>query len=179
MTRQFRAAPWSALLKGVSLFSTILLGAISITVYRAAPVSSEGTQHFGLGAALLPSIVLVGSAFFIVRSYTVDSVQLSIRRLFTDTRIPLAGLRRAWADPEVVKRSIRIFGNGGLFSFSGWFYDRRLGRFRLFATDFRSVVVLQFAGRVVVVSPAEPHAFVEHLQHLIPGLQTASQEERT
>jgi len=119
----------------------------------------------------IPSQMLAVAGFFTVRGYALDDTQLSVRRLLTSTRIPLVGLRRAWIDPTVCKGSLRVMGNGGLFSFTGWFQNKRLGRYRLFATDFRNAVVLKFPDRTIVVTPAEPHAFVEHLHHVIPGLQ--------
>ena len=60
-------------------------------------------------------------------------------------------------------RWLRLFGNGGLFSYHGWFWNRRLGRYRLYATDPERAVVLRFARRTIVVSPGEPAAFVRAL----------------
>jgi len=53
-----------------------------------------------------------------------------------------------------------MLGNGGLFSFSGLFYSRRLGRYRLFATDPKRLVVMIMPRRTVVISPADPEAFL-------------------
>jgi hypothetical protein len=75
-------------------------------------------------------------------------------------------------DPQACKGSLRVIGNGGLFSFTGLFYSKALGRFRLYATDFSRSVVLTLADRVVVVTPAAPHAFVEHLRQRFPGAET-------
>jgi hypothetical protein len=176
MSRHFHAAPWPTSLKAVSLLGTIILGAVSYAAYRAIPAPGGFTHDFGLGVALIPLAALVGAAFFVVRGYTVEPRRLLVERLVSSTAIPLSGLRRAWVDPSVCKGSVRVFGNGGLFSFSGWFYNNRLGRYRLFATDFRSAVVLQFPNRIVVVSPSAPHAFVEHLRHLTPGLLVGPEE---
>ena len=170
MDRHFPAAPWPTSLKVVSFFGAIVLGAVSWAAYRVIPTPAGFTHKFGLGVALLPLALLIGCILFIVRGYTVDTAQLSVERLLTSTPVPLSGLSRVWADPAVCKGSLRVFGNGGLFSFTGWFYSKRLGRYRLFATDFRNAVVLKFPDRGVVVSPAAPHAFVEHLRHVVPGV---------
>ena len=154
----------------------MILGGVSFAAYRAIP---GFTHQFGLGVALIPLAVLVGSTFFIVSGYTVEASQLWVKRLITSTRIPLSGLRRVWADPNVCKGSVRVFGNGGLFSFTGWFYNKRLGRYRLFATDSRKAVVLQFPDRVIVVTPAAPAAFMEHLHHLMPELLVGPEETIT
>ncbi len=168
--RRFHAAPWPTSLKVVSLLGTIGLGAASYVAYRAVPTPLGFTHNFGLGVAAIPVLVLLSSLFFVVSGYSVDPTRLSVERLITSTSVPLAGLTHVWFDPNVCKGSIRVFGNGGLFSFSGWFYSKRLGRYRLFVTDFRKAVVLSFPTRNVVISPAAPQAFIEHLHHILPDL---------
>lgn len=166
--RHFQVAPWPTSLKVVSSLSTVVLVGFSYAAYRAIPTPRGFTHDFGLGVAAIPLALLVGTLLLVVRGYRVDSNELQVERLLTTTRVPLAGLTRVWAEPTVCTGSRRVFGNGGLFSFCGWFYNDRLGRYRLFATDWRTAVVLQFSDRVAVVSPAAPHAFVEHMHRIIP-----------
>jgi len=167
---RFDAAPWSRALKTMSVLGTIVLCGVSYAAYYAIPLPSGFTHDFGLGVASIPLAVLAACAWFVVRSYTLEGDALLVQRLATSTRIPLAGLTRAWRDENPCKGSIRVFGNGGLYSFSGWFYSKRLGRYRLLATDFRNAVVLRFEKRVIVVSPAAPGAFIEHLSRVFPNL---------
>jgi len=65
----------------------------------------------------------------------------------------------------VLRGSIRLFGNGGFFSFTGVFQSRKLGRYRAFVTDPARCVILRFTGRVVVVSPADPEAFIRDVMN--------------
>jgi hypothetical protein len=74
-------------------------------------------------------------------------------------------LREASVDAEAMRRSLRICGNGGLFSFSGWYRSKRLGVFRAYVTDLNRTVVLTFPRRKIVLSPDQPEAFVEALRH--------------
>jgi hypothetical protein len=53
-----------------------------------------------------------------------------------------------------------LFGNGGLFSFTGVFRSPKLGRYRAYVTDPARTVILRFAERIAVVSPEDPDAFV-------------------
>lgn len=168
----FPVAAWPTALKVVSAIGTIGLLAAGFAAYRAIPTPSGFTHQFGLGVALIPVAVLLGALFFIVNGYAIEDDDLCVDRLFTSTRLPLAGLSRAWLEPAVCKGSMRIFGNAGLFSFTGLFYSKRLGRYRLFATDFSHAVVLVFPGRVVVITPEKPHAFIEYLRHRFPNLAT-------
>jgi hypothetical protein len=57
--------------------------------------------------------------------------------------------------------AIRTCGNGGLFSFTGWYWSRELRGHRAFVTDFNRTVVLRFKSRTIVVSPDDPEAFVK------------------
>lgn len=173
MKRHFDVAPWPATLTLISLLGTVVLGGVGYAAWRAVPTPSGFTHDFGVGVALVPGAVIVGALLAMVRGYALDKDELQVRRLLTTTRLPLAGLRAAWTDPAVCRDSIRVVGNGGLFSFTGWFQNPRLGRYRLLATDLRQGVVLQFHDRVVVISPASPAAFLEHLRRLRPGLQAS------
>jgi hypothetical protein len=169
-SRDFPVAPWSTSLQVISLLGILLLVGVSDAAYRAIPTPSGFTYTVGLGVACIPLAVLAGCLFFIVAGYRVTPAQLSIRRLLTTTSIALAGLQRVWAEPAVCRGSLRIVGNGGLFAFCGVFSSKRLGRYRLFATDLRNTVVLQFKDRTVVISPAAPQAVVDYLHATIPGL---------
>lgn len=179
MPRHFPAAPWPLSLKLVSALGSVALLAAGFAAYRAIPVPSGFTHDFGLGVALLPVALLLGSLFFIVSGYAVEGADLYIERLVSSTRISLTGLSKAWVEPAVCKGSIRVFGNGGLFSFTGWFYSKKLGRYRLFATDFSHAVVLILPQRVVVVTPADPQAFVEYLRRRFPNADIALLERDT
>ncbi len=74
--------------------------------------------------------------------------------------VNLSGLVSAEVDPFAITKSLRLFGNGGMFCFAGVFRNKRLGTFRLFGTDPGRAVVLRFPGRTVVVTPDRPEEFV-------------------
>ena len=171
MRHDFPAAPWSTGLKVTSAVGTVLILGVGLGAYRAIPVPTGFIHQFGLAVALIPPALLVGSLFFMVTGYAVEGTELYVKRLLSSTSISLQGLNRAWIEPGVCKGSIRVFGNGGLFSFTGWFYSKRLGRYRLFATNFSHPVVLVLPSRVVVITPAEPEAFIEHVRQSLPNVQ--------
>src|SRR6185436_1056036 len=112
----------------------------------------------------LPVLIVVLSALFVVRRYTIDGGVLRIRRLLWDTVVPLDSLRRAWSSPEAMRGSLRLFGNGGLFSITGLFRNRPLGYYRAFAMDPKLSVVLDFPDRKVVITPESPERFLEQLR---------------
>lgn len=154
-TRHF-GAPWGRALKIISALSTALLLAIPCLA-----VVIERSPVFVLWLlALIPPLILLPSLFFMIRGYAISGDTLLVRRLGWNTRIPLAGLAQVSHEPDAMKGSIRLLGNGGLFSFTGLYRNRDLKMYRAYVTDLNRCVVLRFPGRTVVVSPESPERFV-------------------
>ncbi len=154
-------APWSTSLIVMSVFTTMICLGISagawwvaVAKHQAAPVR---------WVALLPLVILFCTALFTIRGYAITSDAILVHRLRWSTSLPRAGLESARFEPDAMRGSIRTFGNGGTFSFSGFYYNKRLGSYRAFVTDPRRAVVLRYASRRIVVSPDAPENFVYEL----------------
>jgi len=147
--------PWSRRL----LRAAVALGAVAACVLAEAATAPIAVQRDRAG----PLAIAFGGMLFMIRGYSVTSDELFVHRLLWTTRLPLADLHSAQVEPRAMCWSVRTFGNGGLFSFSGWYYNRLLGRYRAFVTDPNRAVVLRLGSRRVVVSPSEPEAFVDDL----------------
>ncbi len=173
MTR-FPAAPWPTFLKLTSWIATAFLAAASYVLFQSIPQGTRApfAETFGTLMAFVPFLIALIALLFVVTGYEVDGAELRVQRLLWSTRVPLEGLSRAWHDPEALKGSIRIFGNGGLYSVTGLFQSPRLGRDRVFVTDPARAVVLKLPARTVVISPADPAAFLQVLPSLAPGVRT-------
>ncbi|HQR45471.1 MAG TPA: PH domain-containing protein [Thermoanaerobaculia bacterium] len=170
--QRFDAAPWSTALKVVSALGTAVLLGVGTMIYRTVPRGSRVpfAETFGTLLTAVPLLILVLSLLYVVTGYRLDTAGLEVQRLLWTTRVGLEGLERAWHDPEATCRSIRIWGNGGLYSVSGWFRNAGLGRYRAFVTDPRKAVVLRSPTRVVVLSPADPDLFLSSLRMSFPGV---------
>lgn len=149
-------APWSTSLIVISSLVTAFCVGVAITMLW----SSRGMLPW---LALLPLVIVCGGALFTVRGYTVTADAILVYRLFWTTRLSLAGLQSAKFEPDAMRRSLRTFGNGGLFSFSGLFRNKALGAYRAFVTDPHQTVVLHFPTRTVVISPSSPQEFVHEI----------------
>ena len=115
----------------------------------------------------IPFLILAGSALFTIRGYTIQRDAVLVHRLFWSTRLPRAGLLEvAPVDRSTLRWSLRTFGNGGLFSFSGLYWNRQLGKFRPYVTDWGRTVVLRYPHRTVLLSPERPQQFITQL---LPG----------
>lgn len=160
-------APWSTTLKVMTAFSVVILTTMTALFAALFPRDLLGGVTVTL-TTLFVAATLLGSALFVVRGYEVGSGFLRIRRLLWSTEFALAELQAAWPDPTAMSRSLRLFGNGGLFVFAGLFWSRQLGRYRAFATLPRNAVVLQLQRRAVVVTPDDPDRFLAALALACP-----------
>ncbi|ANV83538.1 hypothetical protein AWQ21_03565 [Picosynechococcus sp. PCC 7003] len=109
---------------------------------------------------ILPISILGITALFMVRGYHLDGDRLYIERLGWQTEIALDNLESATYDSTAMDGSLRLFGNGGLFAFTGKFWNKKLGRYDAYATAVRLAVVLKWADQTIVVTPEKPEQFV-------------------
>ncbi|MCX2795094.1 PH domain-containing protein [Microbulbifer thermotolerans] len=156
---QFRA-PWSRQLKWITTITASLLLAIPILLLSKAPQAQSTLYNVAIG---LPPATLLLSALFAILGYRIEGTNLFILRPGWKTRISLQGLSEVKSDPQATHGSTRIFGNGGLFGYIGLFHNRRLGRYRAFATDLSKSVVLRFPQRTLVITPDKPEQFVAEI----------------
>ena len=147
-------APWGKMLTIMSAGVVLLFLVITGAAYR---------EDGEVWALLFPLLLLLAVPF-IVRGYVVENGSLVIRRMGWSTRFPLDDLESVEIDPHAMRGSIRVFGNGGLFSFTGLYRNRKLGNYRAFVNDLNRMVVLRFAKRTIVVSPNDPDGFAEAIK---------------
>ena len=150
----------------------IVVSAVATLVCLAIPFWGRqffsGLSHpFGSWLAMLPLVLLLCSALYSITGYTLTDDTLIIHRPGWRTRIPLAGIEAAEVSPGAMRGSLRIFGNGGLYSFTGWYWNRVLGKYQAFVTTLDNTVVLRFRDRRIVVSPDRPDDFVREITRTI------------
>lgn len=151
-------APWGWPLILVSAISTLILIGVSGAIFVARERPTD------IWFVLLPLPMLIGTLPFTVRGYSLESGRLYVQRLLWRTEIPLEGLRSVEPMPNAMKGSLRSFGNGGLFSITGYYWSKSLGSYRAWVTDLPRTVVLRFEKKCVVVSPEDPARFAEELR---------------
>lgn len=122
--------------------------------------------------ALLAFAIVIGSIPFGIRGYSITADSILIHRLFWDNRLSRADLQAADFLPNVMRGSIRVCANGGVFSFSGYFYKKGLGIYRAFVANQAQTVVLHFPRRKVIISPNHPEEFVNELALLSGDTQS-------
>jgi hypothetical protein len=163
-TRTF-TAPWGRALRWISIGASAFclfasLDGIFLHHWISFPAYATVIQ------VSLPLIIVFTTLPFTIRGYHITPSSLEIERLGWRTRLPLRDLTGAEIVPSAMKSSLRTCGNGGLFSFTGWYWNRTLGHYRAFVTDLKRTVVLRFGKRTIVLSPDQPEQFLAALREV-------------
>jgi hypothetical protein len=156
----FFEAPWGTALR----WCTGLCSGLFVFMIVLGLTLSKQPTSARLMMVVFPCVFTAVGALFTIRGYELNGGSLLIHRPGWKTRVPLDGLRSVTVDPEAIRKSIRSFGNGGFFSFTGWYANKTLGSYRLFGTDLKRTVVLRFEHRRVVVTPEDPEVFARCLR---------------
>ena len=111
-------------------------------------------------------VVICVAAWFAssIRAITLTGQTLLIKLTFWTARFDLAGLRTAGVDAQALKFGAMLsFGNSGLGAFHGYFWSKRMGKFRAYVTDKNRAIVLRWETKCVVVSPKDTENFIEEV----------------
>ena len=154
-------APWSTALIVMSVLATLLTAGIAFGL-PFLPGAHHGAGFDKWFRWLLLAMV-PGCALFTIRGYTIVPDAILVHRLLWSTRLPRAGLQSASLEPGAMCKSIRTCGNGGFYSFTGFYWSKSLKSYRAYVTDLRRTVVLRYEKRTAVVSPENPEDFVRTL----------------
>jgi hypothetical protein len=168
---RFDAAPWSKLLWVATIFSSALLVGVGYAAWRVIPHGTRkpGAELVGTIVAWVPPLIALFAILFVVRGFALEGRTLVVRRLLWFTVLPLDDVRSVEADPQLLRGSLRVVGNGGLFSITGTFWNRRIGRYRAFITDPGKTVVLVTGAGTIALSPDDPVMFVDRIRAMYPA----------
>jgi hypothetical protein len=154
-------APWD---RSLIVISSLLVVLSIASVVGMPLILVSGPPGMALLAQWTLPVIVLGCLPFMIRCYAITDDAILIRRLFWTTRLDRKELKSAEALPKAMTKSLRTCGNGGAFSFTGWYWSKSLGFYRAFVTDLNSTVVLRFGKRTVVLSPEDPEDFVSEMK---------------
>ena len=160
------AAPWGKLLKGTSICVLLLFAAIIVSdffIFRAVKVPNW--VHPTTAGILIA--ILLGCLPFVIRGYIVTEEGILIRRLWWNTVLPKADIISVEVVPHAMRKSLRTCGNGGLFSFTGFYWSKQIGHYKAYVNDLNRTVVVRMKKRPAVLSPDDPDAFAQAVRALI------------
>ncbi|MFT3783246.1 MAG: helix-turn-helix domain-containing protein [Nibricoccus sp.] len=164
-------APWARSVTAVTI--GVVLFTIAFSVLPLSLAKFTTPPRFIVYSAILNWLlwaVVCFSLFFGVNGYSIRQGKLLVHRLGWATKFDLAQLSGFEANPHAMMGSIRLFGNGGIFCFHGYFRNAILGRYKAYVTNPALCVVLEFGERKIVISPDDPQTFVEALRDASRGI---------
>lgn len=163
----FRPAPAGRL---VRLMTFIGVGVLGMAAVIGATLLGLGLVFWGVFAIALALLVLAMAWVGRVKPYAVDRNALVIRTGFVRLRVPLSTITAVRPDPEVLRRALRLWGNGGLFAVTGLFRCQGHGMVRVFVTDpAKAVVLIRDGQRALVISPEDVPGFLARMEREHPA----------
>lgn len=157
-------APWS---RGLRMISCVAVVALLVANVAGWYAWSRTGANVALIAILSPPFILLIATLCIVRGYVLTADEIVVKRLGWANRFALSNLRSVQGDSEALSSSLKLLGNTGLLSYSGYFWNRKLGRYRAFATDPSRGVVLTYPNRKILVTPDDPQRFIVRVRTLL------------
>lgn len=159
MTHHHFKAPWDRTLLIISILTTLVTLGLAITLTAGRQIPAFISLPMRELAIPLVLLIPLGALPFIIRGYAITQDGILIKRLWWNTVLPFAEIRSAEVEPLALSSSFRTCGNGGLFSFTGYYWNKQLGHFHAYVTDLNRTVIVHMKSRTAVLSPDDPAAF--------------------
>lgn len=150
---KFRVTNRSLSIKIVT--SIVILACISLIIF-------SGRHTFLLILASLFALLIIWAYLLSPASYQIRNNNLIIWKNLGRKDFP--NITQCSIINEKPPFTIRLFGNGGLFAGTGIFWNKKYGNFRVYVTTGKklNMVLLNTKKGKVVISPANPKAFIEY-----------------
>jgi len=159
----YRVSP-DRLVTGVTAATVLVLLAVAVGFAWLSALRPGMPRAVLLLVAVSCAGLLAGAWAYRPTGYGLSDGTLLVLRRAGDVVLPVGEITGARVDPQPFAGAIRVAGNGGLFGFWGRFRSQRLGPFTAYATRRDRGVVLDVAGRRVVLTPDEPDRLLADVQ---------------
>jgi Bacterial PH domain len=162
---------FSAILDNTSKILTAVLAPIFLVVPTSILLSlrtqtDKSYQGYMIGLCILLSLIFLIVYLLSPQHYIVDGKKLKVVTKYKTFHYDLEKLEKAQSvTKDEMGFLIRIFGNGGLFGYTGYFTSKHFGRMQFWVTDTNQMAMLTFSdNKKVVISPKEMDAFIKALK---------------
>jgi hypothetical protein len=133
----------------------------------------------GLGPVII--IILMVSMYYLrPQALEISNDGITIVRSFAQRTLLFTDIESIrLADKSEMAGVIRTFGNGGLFGYTGLYYNKKLGSMTWYCTRRENYVIINMhANNRVVVTPDDPNTFIQDIGHLHPSLIAKPDEKK-
>ena len=100
--------------------------------------------------------------FFMPLGYKITESEIVVERMLSSVRFKTDDVKSIQEiGKHTIAGSVRTFGNGGLFGFTGYFANSALGKMTWFVTRKDTLVLIDLLdGKKILISPNEPKEFM-------------------
>lgn len=182
MSQTFKPAPPGGL---AIVWTLAYIGAFFFFMVRAALALSAGASPdlFDVGGALILAGFIIFAWARSVKAYQVEKGELNIiRAVMKGVTVPLDMVKSVQVDPEIGSFfNSSLFGIGGLFGWGGRAQVRKssdvsaLVAYVYGSNPKNSVIFRIDGGKAVIVTPADPQAFVTAIRMASGKQETPAQ----
>lgn len=152
---------WGREAVSISIGFTILSAALLMTILNdGAP-----PRFLKYTLALLLAAPIISGLFIAPLYIAVNDDKVRIRKPLASVEIPVRDIVSVQKIHfNEIRDAIRTFGSGGLFGFVGYFKNNGFGRFLMYATETKNLVLIRTDRKSYIVSCRNPEAIVSKLQ---------------
>lgn len=154
------AAPKSLWIKVIT--AVLALGFITLCAVIFRDDEDRTAVVFPIAILLL---VFGLSYYYSIVKYKVLSDKIIVQRPFDSVSIPTSGLTGRRIEKKDIRQSIRTFGIGGVFAYTGTFWNSKFGSMTWYVTDMdKAVLLTDSRSNKTIVSPDDAEKFIAALQ---------------
>lgn len=104
------------------------------------------------------------AATWIPISLSINKEKMVLKQLLGHITIPLDDIVRIQKiDKAVLYKSIRTFGSGGAFGYLGNFWNKTLGKYTMYITDRKNLLLVKTHHKVYIFNCNKPEQFESFL----------------
>jgi hypothetical protein len=151
---RYPAAPRDTAIKIVTGLTLSLCAVMFIAQFWLPPL---------IIVALITLVVSVGCYLRSPVAYEVSSSNLTVELVWA--ALVFQSISSCRPIQGKMGTTLRLWGNGGLFAGTGWFWNSKYGKFRAYLTTSRPehMIMVETAAGKVLISPDDPAAFCREI----------------
>jgi len=160
-----------------AVWAALVLLPAGLAVLRYLPGCSD-CGSCGRPGVVLPAWLIAGLTLMLAaivyftralapRGFALNDIELVIDRTLRPVKIPLASITETRRlEAAEMKLTLRLMGASGFYGHYGWFWNKTLGKFRLYSGRFNNLVLARSGKTIFILGPEDPDTFITDLRAL-------------
>ena len=158
---------FNASLDKLSKLVTAIIAITSLVLIVVGVIKMQEDAQMLIFPISLLSVTLFITFLYAPLGYEINPQNISIIRRVNSFVIPRSEILsiEPLSDDEM-GRAWRLFGNGGMFGYTGWFSSSKQGRMRWFVSQRKNYIAITLQNhKKYIVSPDDVDGFMQAIQY--------------